>query len=227
MAETFGLILLHGSGDSGLHFYQWISCFPSFKSKLGSKQFKYRYPSARPIPYTLAGRIIHSVWHDRLALSPDAPEDTEGVLSSIVLIDAEIDEFIKEGIPVERIFVLGMSMGGHMALQMAVRSKHAKSLAGVVALSCFLSTTSPAWDIYSARRGAGLRIPPICIVHGDSDRTVSPRCGRDTAERLAAILDSENVKFSVIPRLEHDMNDKEIDCIADWVQSIISLSHST
>jgi phospholipase/carboxylesterase len=117
-SAAFGIVFLHGSGDTGKGLHQWIqNCNPDFLAKLNGLKFKYRFPSAKPIPYTLSYHYPSTVWHDRVALTLDAPEDTEGVLRSVAFLDAEIEQLILEGVPVEKIFIFGMSMGGHMALQ--------------------------------------------------------------------------------------------------------------
>ena len=211
MADTYGLILLHGSGGTGKDFEQWISLYPFFLSKLKTSQFRFRFPSASVIKYTLAGGAPMSVWHDRVDLSPHVTEDTSRVLISAAEIDKEIDGFINEGIPVDKIFVLGFSMGGHMALQMAIQSKYSEQLAGVVALSCFISRISPTWELIKTRR----RIPPILMIHGGSDAMVSSAWGKETADRLAAM--GCDINFSVHPRLGHDISRAELESVLDWI----------
>ena len=108
--KVAGVVFLHGSGDSGDGFKNWIcSANGAFLTSLLERGFGYRFPSASPIPYTLCGGELMNVWHDRTGLDVNAPEDTEGVLKSIEFIEKSIEELLMEGVPQHSIYLVGLS----------------------------------------------------------------------------------------------------------------------
>jgi predicted esterase len=220
-----GIVFLHGSGDSGSGFRMWIAgthrtFFDSLSNK-GVAQFS--FPSAPERRYSLFGGEMANVWHDRKDLALTCPEDTEGVLQSVALVDQEIDRFLSQGVHPRRIFIFGLSMGGHLALQCMCYSKHRANLAGVVALSCFLSTSSPAWSLLAeqvkAEGGAKSKaIPPLCMMHGEADAMVPCKWGEVTSVRLAGEV-GMRVKFQTIPALGHDLSESELQTALDWIDA--------
>lgn len=218
--SRIGIVFLHGSGDSGEGFRDWLeeTCVShSFIANLETLNIACRFPSATAKPYTLNGGSLLNVWHDRFKLELCSTEDMPGIEYSINVIDEEIDYLINtEGIPCNNIFLWGLSMGGHMALQAISLSKHSQQLGGIIALSCFLSTTSHIWSMDDARKA--LRIPPIKMVHGEADDLIPCAWGQTTSEMLVEQLGVE-VSFSTIPRLCHDMCEAEIADIMQWIHS--------
>jgi len=111
-----------------------------------------RFPDAPEVPYTLCEGLPQTVWFDRKANSLDDPEDVAGVERSVAQIDEEIDQICADGIPVNRICVCGMSMGGALALHVAYGSgRHAGRLGAAGCLSGFLPADSGLDAIAAAR----------------------------------------------------------------------------
>ena len=214
----WGVIFLHGSGDTGHGLYEWInSTHRHFFSLLDQAHFVCRFPNSPKRPYTLSGGQISSVWHDRVALSLTCAEDTPGILRSVDIVDCEIEALGKEGVPPERIFLWGLSMGGHMALQTSFRSKYASDIAGVVALSCFLSTDSPLWEVIRTSVAAkpALLQRPVLMMHGNRDRLIPLEWGEVTSTRLQQ--EGLNLSFSPVPRLGHDLCEQQLSSILEWM----------
>lgn len=65
-----------------------------------------------------------------------AGEDTEGIQRAAVSVQSLIEDEIKGGIPSNRIVIGGFSQGGALSLYSSLVTSH--SLAGVIALSCWL-----------------------------------------------------------------------------------------
>ena len=67
---------LHGSGDTGagaerMMNYVWDG---QFITEMAEHKISVEYPTAPPIPYTIAQGQVMNVWFDRKSLSPKAPE---------------------------------------------------------------------------------------------------------------------------------------------------------
>lgn len=229
---TAGIVFLHGSGDTGQGFHSWISdTHKTFFQELADKGFLFAFPSATPRKYSLFGGEVANVWHDRTELALNCTEDTAGVLEAVSVVDQQIDGLVEAGVPVEHCFVLGMSMGGHVALQSLCHSRHRRLIAGVVALSCFLSTASPSWALLqqpvlteSAAESAEsvpavVRVPPLCLMHGQADSMVPCKWGEVTSDRLKEI-GLTTVEFTSVPKLGHDMAQSELQHVLDWLENI-------
>ena len=67
-----------------------------------------------------------SVWFDRYAMEPSSPERTESVEASCSQLEMLLDDVVASGVAPSRILIGGFSMGGGIALQTALRSKHAE-----------------------------------------------------------------------------------------------------
>lgn len=203
-----GVIFLHGSGDTGDGFQSWIADVnPSFLPDLSSIPCAFRFPSAIPMMYSYSGCVMH-VWHDRNELALSCVEDTAGIMRSIGIIDEEIESLMAQGVALERICIIGLSMGGHMALHMSALSQYSENIACIVALSCFLSTESPLYQTIASRQANGTRIPPIRMMHGDSDRMIPLQWGRTTADLLENL--NVNITFSSINSLGHELSPDEL-----------------
>lgn len=214
----WGIIFLHGSGDTGHGLYEWInSTHLHFFSLLHQANVVCRFPNSPKIPFSLFGGEITSVWHDRVALSLTCAEDTPGILRSIDIVDREIEILGKEGIPPQQIFLWGLSMGGHMALQSSFRSKYASDIAAVVALSCFLVTDSPLWEVVrrSITATPALLQRPMLMMHGNRDQVIPLEWGEITSLRLQQ--EGLNLSFSSVPRLGHDLCEHQLNSILEWM----------
>ena len=121
------VIFLHGSGDDGPGARAYLrSLGVSFEQRLAAASVELHFPSARPIPYSLAGGALSSVWFDRPAgLAPGPPgrgaEHLPSVGASVAALHALVDELGARGIPARRVAIGGFSMGGGIALQAGFR----------------------------------------------------------------------------------------------------------
>ena len=165
------IIFCHGSGDTGNGVKSWIeSLIPSQEIY---NQYDWIYPNAKPIPYTLNGGMITSVWYDRSSqgFDPKYPEQTNTVeQSTSQLLNLINDEIQLRGRNPNTIIIGGFSMGGAIAYQTAIRyqynqwkkqrqqeseegktcrqeSTQSQSLGGVFGLSCYLNNDSKVWTL--------------------------------------------------------------------------------
>ena len=102
------VIFLHGSGDTGRGVEGWLR---SLAPPDALAAFDWEFPTAEPIPYTLAGGQVSSVWYDRVGgFEPHHPEQTDSVERSAARILALIDAAVKRGVPPSKIAVGGFSI---------------------------------------------------------------------------------------------------------------------
>lgn len=206
------VIFLHGSGDTGPGFESSLRQTPLLRN-LSDAGVRVEFPSAVPRPYTLFGGRTASVWFDRLGMDPSSPEQTDSVLASCRRIEAVLDEVVASGVPPGRIAVGGFSMGGGIALQAALRSRH--SIGGVFALSSYLCDRAA---VYTPEGRAAVS-PPVYMAHGAADGFVRPAWGRGTADKLGKM--GVDVRWRKYDGLRHEMRGDELDDLADWLGPIV------
>mgnify|MGYP003649937480 CR=1 FL=1 len=168
-----------------------------------------------------------NVWHDRVGLSPQADEDVEGIKEAVKVVEAEVEELEKLGIPSKYIFVFGFSMGGHVALQFFLQSAVSKRIGGVAAMSCFLAENSLAWRFIEEDRSVNTKIcgtnsqsvdssyPKLFQLHGEADEMVKEAWGYQTSTRLR-----ENGivhEYKSYPSLGHGLRHDAMRDIEQWM----------
>lgn len=202
------VIFFHGSGDTGDGVKEWI--------KLLVKDFQFPhlqilFPTAPLRPYTLLSGEMSNVWFDRLSISPDVPEHTE-TLDQMCrdVVDFIKTDVVKTGIPENRIIVGGFSMGG--ALAMHVGFRFLPQVAGVFALSSFLSYTSSIYELPKQSSG----MPSLLMCHGDRDTLVPHQWGEHTFKTLTTEYGVKG-QFHTIPNALHELKKKEILLLQEWL----------
>lgn len=88
------------------------------------------------MPVSLNAGFQMPSWFDLKTLDANGPEDEEGIRKATEGIHELINSEIQDGIMPERIVLGGFSQGGALALYSAL--VYPKTLAGVMALSCWL-----------------------------------------------------------------------------------------
>jgi phospholipase/carboxylesterase len=217
------LIMLHGSGDSGPGMRSALRQVAGghFMDAMRELGVQVLTPSAVPRSYFQNPRGLSSVWFDRTGMEPSAPEHTESIDASASRLAALLDEVQQAGIPANRIVLGGFSMGGGMALHLALREAD-RGLAGVFALSSYVCAGSPAFALESAKR-----LPPCFMRHGAADDFILPQWGAATADELRAL--GASVDFALVQGLEHSLADDEVVQLTEWVCQRLAdgdLSHS-
>lgn len=217
-----GIVFLHGSGDCGVGFKEWLNdTDDGFLQTLSDMGFITLFPSAPRRPYSLSGGCISYVWHDRTDLDINGAEDTSGVQEAVTLVDDCIETLLSSGVPLGSVFIYGLSMGGHVALQSVLYSKYASGIAGIVGLSCFISQKSPFWESIEKDSSSERRVPPLLMMHGTSDDMVSHEWGDRTSSRLKGV-NGLNVVFKSVEGLGHDLSPSELSETLDWIEGILS-----
>ncbi|KDR10567.1 hypothetical protein L798_15276, partial [Zootermopsis nevadensis] len=158
---------------------------------------------------------LSHVWFDRISISPNVPEHTETLeTTGKDVTDFIRQEVVKTGIPESRIIVGGFSMGGALAMHIGFRLM--SKVAGVFALSSFLSHTSSIYhSLKSMQREDIKTFPPLFMCHGDRDSLVPHEWGKNTFQTLKQLgVDGE---FHTIPNALHEMKEKELLQLYEWI----------
>ncbi|XP_052220459.1 lysophospholipase-like protein 1 isoform X2 [Dreissena polymorpha] len=193
---TGSVIFLHGSGDTGIGIQEWVNSISGAK-ELRFPHLRILYPTAPPRPYTPNMGNLSTVWYDRKQISPFAHDD-ESVATMAAMLQELVQCEVDRGIPLNRIIIGGFSMGGGMALQLGY--KYLRGLAGVFALSSFLSQESL---VYKS--------------HGEQDTLVAYSWGRDTYKRLTSL--GVQGEFHSVPDLLHELDRQTLNRLCDWIQA--------
>lgn len=114
------VIMLHGLGGNGR---EWAVL------SLGLSIFSLNYvkfiiPSAENASVTYLNSIVMPSWYDILFIRGTVSEvDEDDLLKSVARVNRIIDGEIAAGVPADRIFLVGFSQGGGLALSAFLRSK--------------------------------------------------------------------------------------------------------
>ncbi|GFG31543.1 hypothetical protein Cfor_09199 [Coptotermes formosanus] len=161
---------------------------------------------------------LSHVWFDRISISPDVPEHAETLES----IGWDVTNFIQQhvvntGIPENHIIVGGFSMGGALAMHVGFRLM--RQVAGVFALSSFLSHTS---SIYQVRYMTAVHhYGGLYTYHNLTliDTLVPNEWGQYTFNRLKQL--GVCGEFHTIPNMLHEMKGKELRQLYDWINQCL------
>lgn len=203
--HTASLIFLHGLGDTG---HGWAA---------GFKQLKLEHvqcvcPTAPTQAVTMNGGMRMPSWFDLMGLSPDSPEDEEGIKKSSEILKQLIREEEERGIPSNKIFVGGFSQGGAVSLYTALCS-YGKPLAGVIGLSTWL----PLHKKFSTIMKGDISELPVFLGHGYEDPLVPYKWSQETNSQLSKILKHIHYKSY---HMMHSSCDEEMQDLKEFLEKI-------
>ena len=195
-------IWLHGLGADGHDFAPLIP-------QLNLPHVRFILPHAPTRPITVNGGMVMRGWYDITAMDIGAAwrEDETGIRESQALLEAHIERERNRG--AQRIFLVGFSQGGAVALHTGLR--HTAPLAGILALSAYLPLTA---SLEAEKSPANQNIP-IFQAHGDHDPVIDLRHARATRDRLQQ--QGYGVEYREYP-MAHAVAPEEIRDIAAWLQ---------
>jgi phospholipase/carboxylesterase len=170
------VIMLHGLGADG-HDFESIADEMDLPER---PAIRWILPHAPVMPVTINGGQRMRAWHDIASLDREGVEDEAGIRASAQAIGGLILGTIAGGIPARRIVLAGFSQGGAVALYTALRWPG--SLAGVVALSCYL----PLADSLPREASPDNSHVPLFMAHGTMDPVVPFAMGVESRDRLRA-----------------------------------------
>ncbi|MBK7355456.1 alpha/beta hydrolase [Propionivibrio sp.] len=205
----WSVIWLHGLGADG-HDFEPIVDEMSLDSL---PAIRFIFPHAPMRPVTINGGFVMRAWYD--IVTPDFSqrrEDQKGVRESAVQIEALIARENELGVSDEHIVLAGFSQGGAIALHAGLR--HARRLAGIIALSTYL----PSADTLPDEAATANRDVPIFMAHGHGDTVIPYAMGQRSSELLKA----QGYPLAWHPYFaEHTVCMEELRDIETWLRRIM------
>lgn len=149
------VVIVHGTGGSGDN-WSYLALALSF---LRLNAVRWVLPTAAERPTGSSGAVRPS-WFDVFGVDEASPEDEPNILAASDRIAGLVAAEVARGtVPSERVFVMGFSQGGAVALTHALRSP--VRVGGTVVLSGWLPLRS--W--YPAAVSKANRDSPILMLH--------------------------------------------------------------
>lgn len=205
-SATSCVIWLHGLGDSGAGFAPIVPML-ALPENHG---IRFIFPHAPEQAVTInQGHVMRS-WYDIKSMDLHNRADMEGVMTSEKRVHALIQEQIELGISSNNIVLAGFSQGGVLSLFTGLR--FAQSLAGIMALSCYLPTA----DTLPQNCHSANKTTPILQNHGERDGVVPISAGKMANELLV------DAGYSVIWKsyqMEHSVLPEQLDDISAWLKA--------
>jgi phospholipase/carboxylesterase len=202
------VIWLHGLGADG---YDFVDAVPSLG--LGQDHaVRFIFPHAPSQPVTLNNNFVMPAWYDIVALEFDAPEDEKGIKDAQEILRKFINSVITQGIASTRIFLLGFSQGGALAIHTALRFD--KPLAGVGVLSGWLPLRT---SLLNEQHVANANIP-IFMAHGSEDPLVPEKLGKHSCKLIKEA--GHEVNWHSYP-MAHSVCLAELNDIGKWIQQCL------
>lgn len=202
---TSCVIWLHGLGDSGAGFSPIVPVL-NLPENHG---IRFIFPHAPEQAVTINQGYVMRSWYDIKSMDLHNRADMEGVLESEKLVQALIQEQIDLGITSKNIVLAGFSQGGVLSLFTGLR--FGQSLAGILALSCYLPTADKLPEhLHSANART-----PILQNHGERDDVVPMSAGKMANQLLGtAGYDVTWQSYS----MEHSVLPEQLTDISAWLQ---------
>lgn len=152
----------------------------------------------------LAPQAANSTWYPNRFIAPVATNEP-WLTSALQVVDGLVQELATNGLGAERVFVLGFSQGGCLALEYAAR--HPRRYAGVIGLSSGLIENGDQPRSYSG----SLAGTPVLLGCSDVDFHIPVTRVERTAEVLAGL--GAAVDKRIYPGMDHTINRDEINAI--------------
>lgn len=205
---THTIFWLHGLGADGNDFVPIID-----ELELSTEQsVRFIFPHAPERPVSINNGYKMRAWYDIFNPDFNLRQDEPGIRSSQKAIDALIVREMQRGMASNHILLAGFSQGGAMALQVGLRQVN--SLAGIIALSCYL----PLAETLVREVATANATIPIFMAHGTYDSVIPLTHAIASREKLlAANCAPEWHEYPI----GHTVSPQEIGDLARWLQRII------
>jgi phospholipase/carboxylesterase len=196
------VIWLHGLGADGSDFVPIVQEL-QLPKQLG---IRFIFPHAPVIPITINNGYAMRAWYNILSINLERIIDHLGIQQSISQVNALIQQEIERGIKLNNILLAGFSQGAVVALATALT--HAKPLAGVIALSGYLSSPNIL--------GQNKQLP-IFLAHGTEDPVVPYALGE--AAHAALSEAGYPIDWHSYP-MAHSVCPQEIQDLRKWIEGV-------
>lgn len=152
----------------------------------------------------LAPQAANSTWYPNRFIAPVATNEP-WLTSALQVVDGLVQELAASGLGAERVFLLGFSQGGCLALEYAAR--YPRRYAGVIGLSSGLIENGDQPRAYSG----SLAGSPVLLGCSDVDFHIPVARVDRTADVLTGL--GAAVDKRIYPGMDHTINRDEINAI--------------
>ena len=198
------VIWMHGLGADGWDFVPIVKELPLPEGL----DLRFIFPHAPMRAVTINGGNVMRAWYDIAMTDIARLPDERGIRESQAQVNALIAREESRGVPAGKIVLAGFSQGGAIALQAGLR--HPKKLAGVMALSTYLTMG----DTLAAEASAANRDTPILMAHGTQDPVVPLSLAVSSRDRLTQLGWKVEWREYAMP---HSVCIEEVEEIALWL----------
>ena len=198
------VIWMHGLGADGWDFVPIVKELPLPEGL----SLRFIFPHAPMRAVTINGGNVMRAWYDIAMTDIARLPDERGIRESQAQVNALVAREESRGVPADRIVLAGFSQGGAIALQAALR--HPKKLAGVMALSTYLTLA----DTLAAEASPANRDTPILMAHGTQDPVVPLKLAVSSRDKLVEL--GWKVEWREYP-MPHSVCMEEVEEIAGWL----------
>lgn len=206
---TAAVIWLHGLGADG---YDFADTVPMLQLP-PTLSMHFCFPHAPLRPVTINGGIPTPAWYDILEIGEGVEQDQEGINAMMPKIHTLMDKAIAITNNSKRVFVVGFSQGGAMALHAGLR--YSQPLGGIAGLSTYL----PVADTLATEAHATNKETPIFLAHGSADPIVPHHFG----EYSHGVLQEQgyHVTWHSYP-IVHSICEEEFKTLGQWFVAQLS-----
>lgn len=208
MSIQYTMICLHGLGSSGDNLRP-------IAQALNLPNIRFIFPQAPTLPVTLNQGRPMPAWYDIKSsdFSSAVRSDANGVDTACATIKALIaNEQARYAIPPERVFLMGFSQGGSIALELGLHAE--EKLAGIIGLSTLPAKAEKTFENLSPAN----RDTPIFLAHGSRDSVVPFSVG----EHIQRQLQEKKYRLAWVSAAEeHTIWTEEITALRQWLLTII------
>ncbi len=208
---TATVIWMHGLGADGNDFVPIVNEL----DLSGAPAIRFIFPHAPQMPVTINNGYVMRAWYDVAFGDLEGKTkraDEKGVRQSQAQIGHLIARESTRKISSKNIVLAGFSQGGAIALQTGLR--YADTLAGVMALSCYL----PCSDSFAAEAAAANTKTPVLVAHGTLDPVVPYAMGKNTRDLL--LKAGYAVEWHEYP-MQHSVCLEEVRDIGAWLTRVL------
>ncbi|MEO5691612.1 MAG: alpha/beta fold hydrolase [Usitatibacter sp.] len=208
--EPVGTVIwLHGLGDSGWGHLDAVRAL----AQQDLPTLRFILPHAPMRAVTVNNGMEMPAWYD-ISMIEDIGRtpDEQGIRESQAAVEQLIAREGERGIAAGHIVLAGFSQGGAIALQTGLR--HAQRLAGIVAMSTYLTLE----DSLDAEAAAANRATPIYMAHGVDDEVIPIALARRSHQALEKR--GYSVTWEDFP-MPHSLSGEEIVSIGDFLLRVL------
>lgn len=199
-SEEAVVVWLHGFGDTGRG---WASTAPALQ-RVGLPMLRFVFPTAAVRDSHTGSQGPCPSWYDVESLDPEVIARQEhcpaGLLENSQYVLDLVEPHVRRGVPPKRVFLVGYSQGGGVALAAALRAP--RQVGGALLLSSWVAeAVEPRSDPVR-----------VHVFHGMEDPVVPVEAARRGCDTLQAA--GLRTSFKAYPGMTHGLCDEEVGDIA-------------